>query len=125
MTETTLMALVVAAGFLAGPAAHADVRAGINAAPPPVVVSSPLRLVAVPDSPVYHGSSADHNLFVYGGRYYSFHRGQWFLGAGPGSSWSIIASDRVPKPVLAVSTTYSKMVHGQGKSSAGKESTNN
>ena len=116
MTETTLVALLLAGGLLAPAPAHADVNIGINVAPPPAfVVASPPRLVAVPGSPVFYGPSANYNVFIYGGRYYSFHGGTWFVAASPGSSWSIIATNRVPQPVLAVPATYYKIPPGQAK----------
>jgi hypothetical protein len=116
MTETTLVALLFAGGLLAPAPAHADVNIGINVAPPPaIVVASPPRLVAVPGSPVFYGPGANHNLFVYAGHYYSFHGGAWFVAASPGSSWSIIATNRVPQPVLAVPPTYYKIPPGQAK----------
>ncbi len=116
MTETTLVALLLAGRLLAPAPAHADVNIGINVAPPPAfVVASPPRLVAVPGSPVFYGPSANYNLFIYGGRSYSFHGGTWFVAASPGSSWSIIATNRVPQPVLAVPATYYKIPPGQAK----------
>ena len=57
----------------------------------------------------YRGRSA------YGGRYYSWHHGTWFFAAGPGGAWSILATERVPKPVLAVSTSYYKIPPRQAK----------
>ena len=116
MTETTLIALLLAGGLFSASPAHADVNVGINVAPPPVLaVASPPHLVAVPGSPVFYGPNANYNLFVYGGRYYSFHSGTWFFAASSGGSWSIIATERVPRPVLAVPATYYKIPPGQAK----------
>jgi len=116
MTETTLLTLLLAGGLLAPAPAHAGVNVGINvAAPPALVVAAPPHLVAVPGSPVFYGPGANYNLFVHGGRYYSFHGGTWFVAANPGSSWSIIATNRVPEPVLAVPATYYKKPPGQAK----------
>ncbi len=113
MTETTLVALLLAGGLLAPAPAPADVNTGINVAPPPALVAaSLLRLRTVPGSPVFYGPSADYNLFAYGGRYYSFYGGTWFVAASPGSSWGIIATNRVPRPVLAVPATYYKIPSG-------------
>ncbi len=89
---------------------------GINVAPPPaLIVASPPHVVAVPNSPVHYVPSSNYNLFVHGGRYYSFHNGSWFFAASSGGSWSIVATERVPKPVLAVPTTYYKIPPGQAK----------
>jgi hypothetical protein len=104
-----------AGGLLSAPAAHADVRGGLNVAPPPaLVVASPPPLAAVPGSSVFYGTGARYNLFVYGNRYYSVHKGTWFSVASSGGAWRIIPTERVPKPVLAVPTTYYAVPSGQG-----------
>ena len=116
MTETTLIALLFAGGLLSAPAAHADVRGGINVAPPPaLVVASPPPLAAVPGSPVFYGTGASYNLFVYGHRYYSVHNGIWFSVASSGGAWRTIPTERVPKPVLAVPATYYAVPPGQAR----------
>src|SRR5262245_58932606 len=60
-----------------------DVSVGINigvpAPPPPVVIAAPPQVVIVPGSPVYYAPTVGFNLFVYGGRYYRFHDGHWFI----------------------------------------------
>jgi hypothetical protein len=123
MTETTLIALLLTGGLVPVAPAHADVNIGTSVAPPPaLVVPSPPRLVAVPGSPVFYGPSEPYDLFVYGGRYYSVRSGTWFLAAGPGTLWSIIATDRVPSPVLAVPTAYYKIPPEWGKTHKGKKS---
>lgn len=109
MTETsTLIALLLAGNLLAPAPAPVDVNVGVTVAPPALAVTSPPLLAAVPGSPVFYAPSANYNLFVYGDRYYSFHRNTWFSAASPGSTWNIIATSRVPKPVLAVPATYYK-----------------
>jgi hypothetical protein len=68
-------------------AAAVDVNVGVNirVPAPPVVLAAP-PLVVVPGSPVQHVPSASFNLFVYQGRYYSFHNGSWFIARGPGGA---------------------------------------
>ncbi len=125
MTETTLIALLLVGGLFGPAPAHADVNIGIDVAPPPaLVVASPPRLVTVPGSPVFYGPSANYNLFVYAGRHYSLHGGTWFIAASSGSSWGIIATNRVPQPVLAVPATYYKIPPGQAKGPKGKKNWN-
>jgi len=103
MTETTLIAILLTGGLVAGAAEPP----GSNVVPPPALaVAAPPRLVAVPDSPVLYGPNATFTLLAYGGRYYSFHNGAWFFATGPGGSWHPIASTRVPKPVRAVPTEF-------------------
>jgi hypothetical protein len=119
MPDTALIALLLAARLLAPAPAEANVA--INIAPQ-TLVTSPPRLVAVPGSSVFYAPSAPRPLFVYRGSYYSFHRGTWFRSAGPGNSWSMIATDRVPNPVLAVPTAYSETPPERSKTHKGKTS---
>jgi hypothetical protein len=122
--------LVLAAGFAltaAGPAAADGVRIGISVpvpAPPtvvitpprpPVVVVTPPQLVVVPGSPVFYAPEASINFFAYGGRYYTFHEGAWFVATTYGSPWVTIAPARVPRPVLAVPVTYYRVPPGHAK----------
>ncbi len=84
MADPTLIALLLAGGLLSATPAHAGTSV---ASPPTLAVQSPPRLVAVPGSPVLYGPREPYTLFVYRGRYYSFHRGTWFLAAGPGNAF--------------------------------------
>ena len=120
MPETALITLLLAGSLLAPAPAHADVNVGISVAPQ--TLAAPPHLVAVPGSSVFYAPSAPRPLFVYRGSYYSFHRGTWFRSPGPGNSWSMIATDRVPNPVLAVPTTYSETPPEQSKTRKGKTS---
>jgi hypothetical protein len=83
--------------------------------PPPVVVAAPPQLVVVPGTPVFYAPSASINVFAYGGQYYSFHEGAWFVAPGPGRRWVAIAPARVPRPVLAVPVGYYKIPPGHAK----------
>ncbi len=108
MPGPTLITLLLAGRLLAPAPAPADVNAAVNIAPQTLVIASPPRLVAVPSSSVFYAPSEPRPLFVHRGSYYSFHGGTWFRSAGPGHSWSMIATDQVPNPVLAVPTAYLK-----------------
>ena len=119
MTETTLIAILLTSGLLAG----APEPSGGNAVPPSaLVVAAPPHLVAVPGSPVLYGSNATYALLAYGGRYDSFHNGAWFFATGPGGSWRPIASTRVPKPVHDVPTAFYKIPLAQAQRKLGTES---
>lgn len=82
---------------------------------PPVVVAAPPQLVVVPGSPVFYAPGASMNFFAYGGRYYTFHEGAWFVATTYGSPWVSIAPAKVPRPVLAVPVTYYKVPPGHEK----------
>ena len=122
--------LALAVGLLlmaASPAAADGVRIGVSVpvpapptvviAPPrpPVVVMAPPQLVVVPGSPVFYAPGARMNFFAYGGRYYTFHDGAWFVSTTYGSPWETIAPARVPRPVLAVPVAYYKIPPGHTK----------
>jgi hypothetical protein len=86
----------------------------IAVAPPPVIVAPP-SLVVVPGTPVHYVPTASFNFFVYGNRYYSFNNGAWFVAAGQGAPWTIIAIESVPAPVRAVPVKHYKVPPGQAK----------
>lgn len=122
--------LALAAGFslvVASPAAADGLRIGVSVpvpAPPtvvitpprpPVVVVAPPQLAVVPGSPVFYAPSASMNFFAYGGRYYTFHEGAWFVATTYGSPWVAIAPAKVPRPVLTVPVAYYKVPPGHAK----------
>jgi hypothetical protein len=122
--------LALAAGLslmAASPAAADGIRIGVSVpvpAPPtrvttpprpPVVVMPPPHLVVIPGSPVFYAPSASFNFFAYGGHYYTFHEGAWFVATTYGSPWVTIAPARIPRPVLAVPVTYYKSPPGHTK----------
>lgn len=119
MTDKALLILTLTAGLLSTPPAHADVSVNIQLGtpepPPPLVVAAPPTLVVVPGTSVYYVPSASFNLFVFGGRYYSFHNGVWFQASSHRGPWVMIAAERVPRPVLAVPVTYYKIPPGHAK----------
>ncbi len=86
----------------------------VTTPPPPVIVTAP-QLVVVPGSAVYYAPNASINFFVYGGQYYSFHEGGWFVATTHGGPWSAVARERVPQPVLAVPVTYYRIPPGHAK----------
>src|SRR6185295_14237751 len=122
-----LAASLALALMTTSPAAADGVRIGISVpvpAPPtvvitpprpPVVVVTPPQLVVVPGSPVFYAPSASMNFFAYGGRYYSFHEGAWFVAPTYGAPWVAVAPAKVPRPVLAVPVTYYKVPPGHAK----------
>jgi hypothetical protein len=105
-------------------------RPVVIATPPPVVTAPPVvivapprvvttpQVVAVPSSSVFYAPQANFNLFVYSGRYYSFHAGLWFQATTHNGPWVIVAAERVPRAVLAVPVAYYKIPPGQAKKHA-------
>jgi hypothetical protein len=84
-------------------------------APPPLVFAAPPALVVVPGSPVSYVPSANFNVFVFGGRYYSLHDGAWFMAPNHSGPWAMVPAERVPHSVLAVPPAYYKIPPGHAK----------
>jgi hypothetical protein len=84
-------------------------------APPSLVFAAPPALVVVPGSPVYYVPSANFNVFVFGGRYYSLHDGAWFMAPNHSGPWGAVPADRVPQAVRAVPHAYYKIPPGHAK----------
>lgn len=79
-----------------------DVHVGINLPPLP----APPRLVVVPSSPVTYAPSVSANYFQYGGQYYVFNNGGWYVSRRYNGPWAVIAPEYVPRPVLSVPVRY-------------------
>jgi len=129
-----LIAIVTVAGGLSASAAFAaDVNIGIhvNTPPPPVLVApvpavvitppsitlaAPPPLVVVPSAPtVQYVPSGTVNLFVFGGRYYSFHNGHWFHAGHYNGPWVHIKTEKVPAAVIGVPVAYYRVPPGHAK----------
>ena len=88
--------------------------------PPVVVVSPPVlaappSVVLVPGTTVYTAPGMTFNVFVYGGRYYSYYQGAWFVAQRAGTPWTIVALDGVPGPVRAVPPHYYRIPPGRSQ----------
>ena len=123
----------VAGGLSAAPVLAADINVGIhvNTPPPPVVVApapalvltppsitfaAPPPLVVVPGTPtVQYVSSGAYNVFVFGGRYYSFHNGYWFHAGHYNGPWKHIQAEKVPGPVIGVPVAYYRVPPGHAR----------
>ncbi|MGH7895606.1 MAG: hypothetical protein ACREQL_13125 [Candidatus Binatia bacterium] len=126
MTRKSLLAIGLAAAATVLPTVGAiggDVNIGISigvpAPPPRLVVASPPPVVVVPGTPVSYVPSASFNLFVFEGRYFSLHNGVWFHAAVHDGPWTVVATERVPQPLLAVPVTYYKIPPGHAKKMGG------
>ena len=79
--------------------AEAGASVGIHLAAPP-------HLVAVPASPVAYAPAVPVNYFAYGGRYYVFGNGGWYVARGYNGPWVHVAPEYVPRPLLGVPQRY-------------------
>lgn len=82
--------------------------------PPPVVMSAP-QMVVIPGSGVYYAPGVHFNMFVYGGRYYSFHNGVWFRARRHSGPWKAVKVRDVPRPVRGVPVRYYRVPPGHAK----------
>ena len=76
-----------------------DVHIGVHLPAPPL-------LVAVPSSPVAYAPSVHANYFQYGGQYYVYDSGGWYVSRGYNGPWAAVPPEYVPRPVLAVPVRY-------------------
>ncbi len=118
MRGTTILAgilVIAAAGVgLPGPARAASVNIGVqtDSVSLGIQIGSPPPLVVVPGTIVYSAPSLPYNYFVYSGHYYLFHEGMWLTAASYNGPWTVIALERVPRPILAVPVEYYKRPPG-------------
>src|SRR5262245_27372733 len=99
---------------------NVGVHIGIPVPPPPrIVLPAPPPVVVVPNTAVSYAPSVDFNLFVYGGRYYTFHDGSWFYAARHSGPWTVMPTERVPRPVVGVAVQYYKGPAGRGRKTDG------
>lgn len=117
LSKKLFVLLPFAAPLLMAAPADADVNIGITVGTPPpaIVLATPPQLVVVPGTAVAYAPGVDFNLFFFGGRYYSLHQGVWFHASTGKGPWTMIATDRVPQPVLAVPVSYYRVPPGQAK----------
>jgi hypothetical protein len=80
----------------------------------PPVLAAPPSVVLVPGTTVYTAPGISFNVFVYGGRYYSYYQGSWFVAQRAGRPWTAVAIDHVPTPVRAVPPHYYRVPPGRG-----------
>ena len=94
---------VVAVAALVGSAGagHAGVNVdlGIHLGTPPI-------FEPVPASPVEYAPAVGINLFSYGGEFFVFSNGGWYVSAGHSGPWAQLPPQYVPRPILAVPVRY-------------------
>ncbi len=111
---------LVLAGFLGGvaaawlwvyPAAADSVSIGIGTEHVNigVQIGAPPQLVVVPGTPVYRAPALPYNYFFYSGHYYLYHQDRWLIAASHNGPWTVVALERVPRPLLTVPVEYYKV----------------
>ena len=101
LRRMVLGAVVLAAlmGAAGSAAAQVSVNIGINLPAPP-------HLVVIPASPVMYAPAVEANYFFYGGQYYVFTNGGWYVGPRHNGPWVVVAPEFIPRPILAVPVRY-------------------
>src|SRR5262245_66437897 len=102
-----------ALGIAVPPMVAAQINIGINLGtpappPPPIVMTTPPQLVVIPGTQVFHAPAVPHNYFFYGGKYYVFHEGAWFLAPTHHGPWKILAVEHVPPSLRHLPAPYYK-----------------
>jgi hypothetical protein len=111
-----LMLAAAAAMLLSGASALAsDVKINISLGVPPIALTAPPPLVAVPGTPVSYAPDVSANLFFYKGRYYTVRHGVWSMAPAYSGPWAVIQIGQVPPPVLTVPVEYYKIRPGHLK----------
>jgi hypothetical protein len=110
------MVAVAGAILVSGASAAAqDVKINIGLAVPPIVLTTPPQLVAVPGTSVFYAPDVPANLFFYEGRYYTVANGGWSMAPAYNGPWAVVQIRQVPAPVVAVPVEYYKISPGQLK----------
>jgi hypothetical protein len=93
-----LMVAALAAGLPAAGEARVNFSLNINAPP---------AFEVVPGTPVqYAPAIVDNNVFHYGGRYYVYDAGTWYMAPRYRGPWAVVAPAYVPRPLLQVPVGY-------------------
>ena len=101
LRSTILVGLMMMALLGTSSAGHAQVSVNIGINPP-----APPSLVIIPGTPVAYAPAAPANYFFYGGQYYVFVNGAWYVGYTYNGPWIAIAPAYVPAPLLRVPVRY-------------------
>ena len=104
MTSVVVALLAVFLATPAGAQVHVDI--GIRfPGPPPLVV--------VPEVPaVHYVTTGPANLFFYGGQYWIFSNGGWYMSRAYNGPWVGVTPHYVPRPVLLVPVQYYRVPPG-------------
>ena len=93
--------LMLAALAAAVVPAHATVNVNVG-----MSLGAPPQLVVVPGTPVAYAPAVPANYFYYGGQYYLFSNGVWYLAPAYNGPWVVLAPLYVPRPLLMVPVRY-------------------
>ena len=101
------VAAVIAAAGVAPAAAGVSVNIQLGAPP---------QLAYIPGSPVEYAPALPANYFFYGGQYYVFTNGSWFVSRGYNGPWVVVGPAYVPAPIWRVPVGYYRAAPVQWRS---------
>ena len=94
--------LMVAALAAAGVPGTGEARVNVS-----INLPGPPAFEVVPGTPVqYAPAVTDNNYFQYGGRYWVFTDGSWYVAPRYNGPWAVVAPAYVPRPLLSVPVRY-------------------
>ncbi len=91
--------------------ASAQVNISIAIPLPGLVIPAPPATVVVPGTNVFYPPAVQADIFFYHGYWYRPYRGQWFISVGYSGPWSIIAINRMPRPLLRMPPHFAHAEH--------------
>jgi len=89
-----------------GGSARAQVSVNINLGPPPIVVSEPPAVVAIPQTRVYFAPDPHVEVFFYGGYWWSPRGEAYYRSRAYNGPWAVVERRHVPKAVIYVPGDY-------------------
>ncbi len=96
-----LVAVALAGSPVSGQA-QVSVNIGINLPAPP-------SFVIVPGTPVAYAPAVPANYFFYGGQYYVFTNGFWYVAPMYNGPWVVVSPAYIPLPILSVPIRYDRV----------------
>ena len=73
-----------------------------------ITLPAPPSFVMIPGTPVAYAPAVPANYFFYGGQYYVFTHGGWYMGPTYNGPWAVMAPEYIPLPILSVPVRYYK-----------------
>lgn len=121
MVTRVIPGILLLGGLAVASPSTADVSVNVNIGPPPpIVVTTMPPVVAVAAVPVVHYVPAlSVDVFLFGGSWYYWQGGHWFVAPSHRGHWTHVAVNKVPRPIRAVPATYYKIPPGHLKKAGG------
>ena len=110
MLRRMIVSAVVLVAAVAGAAGIAQAQVHVNIG---INLPTPPPLVAVPDTEVMYAPTVGADYFFYGGQYYVYTNGGWYVSARHNGPWVVVAPEYMPRPILTVPVRYYRHIPGE------------